>query len=372
MDAGCRDIERWRDRYRQIDKQIDRDISQETRWSRFNLFGPILQQNGSLYCLHICTILGDPPFLYHGAHIHPASDDFYLSTRFEDSDMSYGDTWYYPFQGPFQVNLVGPGVCLCIISFFIKLLHKRGHSILLRSAISHQLQIISDMVSVDDTYLPSERDTESKTKQNLNEVAYSQAVYFKYTGNTLILNNSFLQLVLFNWTGRKWHYGKRTGPSVITVPGDCSNNSTINFKDQYQDLQVVGVWKAPNICQQNQLLLIIDSPQYCLQQSFQEPYLEDPKMWYLYNFWHMSSIQPYYSSRWRKIKVPLHTGYSPLGTNRNFPTPLIYLPAESLGLELSHPYLLQGIYHIKMQLRHIDATTVMAHFLCCNLDKYQL
>ena len=60
-----------------------------------------------------------------------------------------------------------------------------------------------------------------------------------------------------------------------------------------------------------------------------------------------------------------------IGANINFTKKLRCLPAECLGLYLPHPYILEGIEHLKLWMQYYQTPAIIGHLLKYSLENTQ-
>ena len=172
-----------------------------------------------------------------------------IRTVYGDSDITYGGelgNWENWPMGVLQGNAAGPDIWSVLSSVIFKILHKRGFSSNITSAISKQLFTLIGFAYVDDCDLFQVGNKPLEVLNSMQSLINSWGSLMEVTGGAIRADKSWWYLIDYVWKRGKW-VGTDSCLDVDLIAMD-SENKMVSLKRLRCDqaAEMLGIWLAPD------------------------------------------------------------------------------------------------------------------------------
>ena len=331
-----------------------------------------------------CQRLGAPPLAVASMLLTIQLMKFFLRTAYGDSSRSFGgDTNLLPFQGSLQGNGGGPAFWWAMSCVLVTLLHHRGHTSSICSALAQEMTTLAGLLFVDDTDLIA-FGTSCSTPPATVAAALQEAVLtwqagLHATGGALKPEKCSWGILAYYFVGGTARlHTKSTLPGLLQAHTPQGDLEEIDRKDPAEAIRVVGVMQALNGDMSAQVTTLEEKANQWAE-NIKNGWLNRRLAWHgLHSMIWPSLAYPLRASSisWAqgdKITRRLYRALLPeLGLQRRFPILWRHAPVRYQGLALPHPYISQGIEHLKVILETSLSTELQGRLLRTSIEQAQL
>ena len=172
-----------------------------------------------------------------------------IRTVYGDSKITYGGelgNWENWPMGVLQGNAAGPAIWSVLSSVIFKILHKRGFSSNITSAISKQLFTLIGFAYVDDCDLFQVGNNPLEVLASMQSLINSWGNLMEVTGGSIRADKSWWYLIDYVWKRGKW-VGNDSCMDMDLIATD-SNGELVSLKRLRCDqaAEMLGIWLAPD------------------------------------------------------------------------------------------------------------------------------
>ena len=281
-----------------------------------------------------------------------------------------------------QGNGAGPAVWSVVSSKMFEVLRSRGSSSKIVSPLTGSVTDICGFAFVDDTDMiaTTKNNNELEVTKRMQQIIDEWEAIAKCTGGALVPKKCWSWIISFEWKNDFWSYSNTAGdnsPSMtIKDPDDVIRPLDKLNPDEAREM--LGVFLSPNGNNQAQKEKLLRK-MTLLSEFIRTGHVSRHEAWASLNLMAMKSLE--YSlpamtlseKDYTDIMRPVLKQFLPkIGLNRNFKRDLLYAPAQSQGINLSNPYIHQGVSHIADISEHLWKDTLTGQLMKANLEQLRI
>ena len=306
--------------------------------------------------------------------------NYYLRTKFGESNCSYGGAQREPFQGTAQGNGASPAMWIMVSMYLVLLMHDVGLVTTLTSAITGLSISFLGFLFVDDTdivVIGNNRDTPQSIRGRLQKTNTHWNGILRVTGGALKKEKCYWYLADFVWINGKCSLSYQI-PEPVHITNDVGVLEEISYKLPHEATEAVGVWQDLTGSCTKQLEVLIDNIRATHSSHAKLP-LPRHLCWIALKqaIWKsIDYVLPATTFTKEECLTLSKELYRPLisrlGCNRNFPLALRYNPPCLMGLGLYNPFWEQGFAKLEILLSNGHCDNITRHLIQSTIEQHQL
>ena len=302
----------------------------------------------------------------------------YTRTAFGTSDSYYGgEEWEESPDGVLQGNAFGPGIWVGVSTPILNMMRGQNYGIKFTQVLTGLVTHICGFAFVDDADLAQAAEKE-ESRDDLLKKAQSAISQWEggifSTGGAIVPEKSDWVLIDFKWRGTKWSYTKMDPTEKLTVLNCERIDQPLQQLTHKQGRLTLGVHIAPDGNWKDEKLAIRSKAQEWAA-NIREGMIQRSDAWiglntHIYKSLGYSLPATYLSRKeLNEAWAPaISQGIAASGVVRNLDRSIVYGDTMYQGLGLRHPYILQGIEHIKIILTHGVSQSLTGILLRTNIE----
>ena len=302
----------------------------------------------------------------------------YTRTAFGTSDKYYGgERWEENPDGVLQGNAFGPGIWVGVSTPILNMMRGKDYGIKFTQVLTGLVHHICGFAFVDDADLAqaaehgeSRHELLQKAQAAINQ--WEGGIYS--TGGAIVPEKSDWVMIDFKWKGTNWSYSPMDPTEKLFVSNCDRRLEPLQQLTHKQGRLTLGVHIAPDGNWKDEKTAIREKAQDWAA-NIREGMVQRSDAWiglntHIYKSLGYSLPATYLSKKeLNEAWAPaISQGIAASGVVRNLDRTIVFGDTMYQGLGLRHPYILQGIEHIKVLMTHGVSQSLTGMLLRTNIE----